>query len=92
MGADLFDFYSSPNDPVFFMLHSQIDRIWTLWQGQDYATRGQALDGTVTTFNDPPSENATLSTILHMGGSAGGDIPISQTMSAIGNEYCYVYA
>jgi tyrosinase len=24
--------WSSPNDPVFFMHHAQLDRIWALWQ------------------------------------------------------------
>ena len=23
---------SSPNDPIFFMHHAQIDRIWAIWQ------------------------------------------------------------
>jgi tyrosinase len=25
-------YIASPNDPVFFMHHAQVDRIWTLWQ------------------------------------------------------------
>lgn len=25
---------TSPNDPVFFMHHAQIDRMWSLWQGK----------------------------------------------------------
>ncbi len=24
--------YTSPNDPIFFMLHAQVDRIWAIWQ------------------------------------------------------------
>lgn len=26
------DFYTSPGDPAFFLLHGQIDRVWTIWQ------------------------------------------------------------
>ena len=51
IGADLFDLFSSPSDPAFFFLHSQIDRLWTVWQGQDPTTRTNALDGTTTFIN-----------------------------------------
>ena len=51
IGADLFDLFSSPSDPAFFFLHSQIDRLWTVWQGQDPATRTNGLDGTTTFVN-----------------------------------------
>jgi tyrosinase-like protein len=43
---------TSPNDPVFFLHHCNIDRLWALWQfknpGQNYPTTGQVnhrLDG-----------------------------------------------
>jgi hypothetical protein len=26
------DFYTSPGDPAFWLLHGQIDRVWTIWQ------------------------------------------------------------
>ncbi|KJZ75720.1 hypothetical protein HIM_04877 [Hirsutella minnesotensis 3608] len=92
VGGEESDQYASPNDPVFYLLHAQIDRLWTVWQGQDYASRRSALDGTVTMQNVPPSENATLATAMHMGIAAGGDVPISRAMSATENDYCYMYA
>lgn len=91
VGGENMDFYTSNNDPVFYLLHAQVDRPWTVWQGQDYASRRRALDGTVTVANLPPSENATLSTVMHMGVAGGGDVPISQAMSPIENQYCYMY-
>ena len=51
IGADLFDLFSSPSDPAFFFLHSQLDRLWTIWQAQDPATRTYALDGTRSFIN-----------------------------------------
>ena len=51
IGADNFDLFSSPSDPVFYFLHSQIDRLWTIWQGQDLAARTNGLDGTHTFLN-----------------------------------------
>lgn len=92
MGGDGGDFYTSPNDPVFYLIHAQIDRLWTVWQGQDYASRQYALDGTLTIANRPPSGNATLESVMKMGIPAGGDVPIGAVMNAIAGEYCYVYA
>ena len=91
IGGDAFDLFTSPNDPVFYLLHSMIDRLWTVWQGQDFAGRTDGLDGTVTFLNDPPSQNATLDTTLIMQ-LAGGDIPIANVMSTYQNSYCYMYA
>lgn len=89
LGGDGYDFYSSPNDPVFFLLHSQIDRIWSIWQAQDYDTRTYQVGGTVTFRNLPPSENATLDTVLKMM-TTGEDVSFRDTVSPIEN-YCYKY-
>ena len=91
IGGENVDLYTSPNDPAFFLLHSQVDRVWSMWQGLDYEARKLALDGTLTMFNLPPSPNATLSSIMRMGVPAGGDLPISHSMSTIENDYCYMY-
>ena len=45
------DAYYSAGDPIFYLHHAQIDRLWTIWQGLDPARRfGQAF-GTSTAFN-----------------------------------------
>lgn len=51
IGGDAGDFFTSPGDPIFYLLHAQIDRLWTIWQGQDWAARTYALDGTGTFQN-----------------------------------------
>jgi tyrosinase len=33
------DVFNSPNDPLFFMHHSNLDRVWALWQEQDPLNR-----------------------------------------------------
>ena len=90
IGGDIFDLYSSPSDPVFYLLHGQIDRLWTIWQGQDFAHRTDGLDGTVTFLNDPPSHNATLETVMKMG-TAGGNVQIRDVTSTYKGQYCYMY-
>ncbi|KAF2491901.1 Di-copper centre-containing protein, partial [Lophium mytilinum] len=91
LGGDGGDTYSSPNEPLFFLHHAQIDRLWTIWQGQDIGGRRGAVDGTMTVANVPPSENATLESVMKMGAPAGGDLPIAHAMLTVGNDYCYMY-
>ncbi|CAF9929908.1 MAG: hypothetical protein GOMPHAMPRED_005511 [Gomphillus americanus] len=90
IGTEAFDFFSSPLDPVFFLLHSQIDRIWAIWQGQDLATRQNAVDGTLTAFNLPPSANGTLQSVMHFG-VLDSDKTIGFAASPTKNGYCYIY-
>ena len=41
----------SPGDPIFFLHHGQIDRLWTIWQALDPKTRFGDVYGTSTAFN-----------------------------------------
>ena len=34
IGGDMSNPATSPNDPIFFMLHAQVDRIWAIWQSR----------------------------------------------------------
>lgn len=61
LGGDAFDLYSSPSDPLFYLLHGQVDRLWTVWQGLDIEARKDQLEGTVTFLNsesNPANANA----------------------------------
>ena len=33
-GGFIRDFYNSPTDPLFYMLHANVDRIWAMWQSR----------------------------------------------------------
>jgi tyrosinase len=35
----MLDGMNSVNDPLFWMHHTSMDRLWSLWQEQDLATR-----------------------------------------------------
>ena len=91
VGGDASDLYASPNEPVFFLLHGQIDRVWAIWQGLDYATRRDVVDGTLTLGNIPPSPEGTLDSPMQMGIPAGGEMTIGDAKSTVEGEYCYVY-
>lgn len=51
LGGIELDLWASPSDPVFFLHHANIDRMWTIWQGQDLANRTNMMWGTGTTGN-----------------------------------------
>ncbi|KAH8895481.1 Di-copper centre-containing protein [Thozetella sp. PMI_491] len=87
--------YSSPGDPVFFLHHSNIDRLWASWQLNDWNTRKTDIGGPDTEwaypfnyFGDIPYENVTLSTPLSYS-PLSSDIEISKTMDF--TTYCYTY-
>jgi hypothetical protein len=41
------DPFAATADPAFFLVHSQLDRIYTVWQGQD-SERQHQVGGTTT--------------------------------------------
>ncbi|KAK4120100.1 Di-copper centre-containing protein [Parathielavia appendiculata] len=90
VGLEALDIYASPSDPVFYLHHAQIDRVWTIWQGQKPAERNMMVWGTGTAVNDPPSPNVTLDSIVEFGILAPPK-SIRQLVSTIDGEFCYVY-
>ncbi|KAI0521558.1 putative tyrosinase [Xylaria bambusicola] len=83
------DFYrfTAPNDPVFFLHHAQIDRLWWQWQSQDLEVRA-------TAYNGPARHNssieAQLTDLIEMAGLAS-DIPVSSVMTTNSRLLCYNY-
>ena len=86
-GGDLF---TSPGDPVFWLHHGQVDRMWTFWQATSPKTRQNAIVGTDTWMNSPPSANTTLDHIVDLG-YAGENIRLGDTMSTTSGPFCYIY-
>ncbi|EAQ84435.1 hypothetical protein CHGG_08449 [Chaetomium globosum CBS 148.51] len=90
VGLNALDVYASPSDPVFWLHHAQVDRVWTIWQGQDPAARTYQVWGTGTAANDPPSDNVTLDTSMDFG-MIGDSRTIREVSSTVDGDYCYVY-
>ena len=51
VGQEQFDVFTSPVDPVFWLHHAQVDRVWAIWQGQNLRGRVNEVWGTVTAGN-----------------------------------------
>jgi tyrosinase len=87
-GADVF---TSPGDPAFYLHHGMIDRVWWIWQNLDLANRKNAISGTGTFLNYPPSGNTTLDTMIDIGYAGGTSIAMRDLMSTTNGPFCYTY-
>jgi tyrosinase len=85
------DIFVSPGDPIFYLHHAQIDRVWWIWQNQDLENRGDAVGDTITLDNEPPSRNGTLDDLIDLGPNANGTITLRDAMSTTGGPFCYIY-
>lgn len=79
---------TSPNEPLFFLHHCEVDRLWSLWQLEDpekrtYEFSGNRLLG--STAND-----ALLEDVLDFGGLAG-NVTVRSVMDILKGEFCYEY-
>ncbi|RGP65856.1 tyrosinase [Fusarium sporotrichioides] len=87
------DVYTSPGDPAFYLHHSMIDRVWWIWQMLDPKNRingKDALAGTNTFLNMPPSADTTFEDNIYMAW-LGPDKQIKDLMSTQSGPFCYVY-
>jgi tyrosinase len=84
------DLYSAPGDPAFWPHHTQVDRVWFIWQllGED---RFMHVDGTLTFANIPPSRNGTLDDIVDMGAVSPVQYKIRELVSTVDGPFCYIY-
>ena len=90
LGPGLLDFLASPSDPAFFLHHSNIDRVWTLWQAQNPGKRQYALSGTSTIFNGNSTPQVTLETVQNWG-FLGVEKTTKEPMNAKAGTFCYEY-
>ena len=51
VGSLMDDQFISASDPVFYLHHAQLDRMWSIWQSLDPAERQNQLQGSLTWFN-----------------------------------------
>ena len=86
------DVFTSSGDPAFYLHHANIDRVWWIWQMLSPQDRVNAIAGTRTFLNSPPSEEATLDDFVDYGAAAGPPRQLRELMSTQSNTpFCYVY-
>ena len=77
-----------PIDPIFYLHHANLDRIWWNWQQTEPNIRLYEVSGRSTIT--PPFQNITLDFGLEMGGFAP-ITPIRQVMDIHSEPMCYTY-
>ncbi|KAJ4288910.1 hypothetical protein N0V90_011251 [Kalmusia sp. IMI 367209] len=83
------DFFrvTAPYDPLFFLHHTQLDRLWWQWQQADVKRRVKKLSGK---FFDNATDAAQVHAALHFG-DFGPDVEVSKVLDTKQNGLCYVY-
>jgi len=77
IGSVMSDVYSSPGDPVFFMHHLFVDRMWYRWQNANPGAR---------MYQIPISLDTVLSSL-----GLRGDVRVRDMMDSRGGFLCYEY-
>jgi len=97
VGASMNDPFGSPQDPVFYLHHGMLDRVWALWQegagvvpGAGLAGRRYRYDGTSSLFNAPDTPVVNNETVLAFG-VLGSDVKMWETQDVSAGLYCYRY-
>ena len=74
-------------DPVFFLHHTQLDRLWWTWQQKDSQNRKWQYRGLAAHNSTDP---ASLNDIIPMGGLAP-NIKVSEIIDTESDLLCYIY-
>jgi len=91
MGAPASSLFVSPQDPIWYPLHTFLDHLYTSWQIR-HPDLANAVYGTQTALNLPPSANMTLDTIEpNWGYFQPGPIAVGELMSTTAGPFCYKY-
>lgn len=90
------DLHISPGDPIFYLHHANLDRVWWSWQKLNLKTRLGDISGplNIMDYGNQLGGNATLSTPLTVGVSAQ-DLTVGDVMNIAGcgqtGALCYEY-
>jgi len=91
VGGFMNSIHVSVQDPIWWALHTNIDRIYTSWQAANPEIAAE-LYGTMTANNAPPSDNVTLDTIEpDWGYFDSSAIPVKNLISTTSGPFCYTY-
>lgn len=101
VGGDLGEIgnvYSSPGDPLFYLHHANMDRLWYTWQKKHWPARKKDIGGPDTQFaypfnffGDVPYKNVTLDYLMDFGPLMKSQL-IGDVMDTEGEVLCYNYA
>ncbi|KAM0135572.1 hypothetical protein ACHAO1_005121 [Botrytis cinerea] len=82
-----FSKFTGPYDPVFFLHHTNLDRLWWIWQMMDPKNRLQEYNGK---SNKDTLRRASLDDTLDMGGLRR-NLAVADVMETTSDLFCYQY-
>jgi tyrosinase len=80
---------AAKKDPVFYLHHGNIDRIFWEWQQKDLKTRLNQVGGPIEPL-DYSGKNVTLDFKVNIGALAG-DATLKELLDTTGGRLCYTY-
>ncbi|RKK25299.1 hypothetical protein BFJ66_g9427 [Fusarium oxysporum f. sp. cepae] len=98
--GEMGDMYSSPGDPIFWLHHTNVDRLWDKWQRLDWPARKSDISGPDTQyaypynfFGDKEYKNITLAYVMDFGNLLPGRryVTVEEAMDTQGERLCYTY-
>ena len=90
VGGTASNLFVSPQDPIWYLLHGYLDKLYTEWQLKNpSAARG--VSGTETFQNTPPSANVTADSCLPDWGYFSGSLPLYELLDTTSGPLCYRY-
>ncbi|KAK5090864.1 hypothetical protein LTS08_002226 [Lithohypha guttulata] len=91
VGGFMGSIHVSVQDPIWWALHTNLDRIYTSWQLNNPSVASE-LYGTMTAHNAPPSANVTLDSIEpDWGYFDRSAIPVKNLLNTTAGPFCYTY-
>jgi tyrosinase len=85
--------FTAPNDPVFYLHHANVDRLWWIWQQRDLEERLYQVRGPTTDFRyheGHEDSEVSLDNLMPMGGLAE-DTQMNLVMDTRAGFLCYEY-
>lgn len=84
--------YNSPADPIFWLHHANLDRIWWNWQKQMIWSRTQDISGPIVPFDyeNKAAGNVTLDFKVNLG-EVGAEVQLWELMHIQEGVLCYDY-
>lgn len=90
LGMTTNDAFGSPQDPAFFVHHSMVDRVWTMWQDLGPEQRRFTYNGT-TGLLDPPDAPLVNNDTVISWGVLSEDKKLWELADPMAGDYCYRY-
>lgn len=86
------DLYASPSDPVFYMHHANLDRVWWSWQALDLEKRLTDISGPIylMDYDNTQGGNVTLDFPMTLDVNAE-NITVRDVMDIKAGVLCYEY-